>query len=33
LLDDMTARARDLGKPGRDNVYGAGEVGDLEGPY
>ena len=30
LLDDMAARAHDLGKPGRDNIYGAGELGDGE---
>jgi hypothetical protein len=30
LLDDMAVRAHDLGKPGRDNIYGAGEVGDAE---
>jgi subtilisin family serine protease len=27
LLDQLTGRAADLGKPGRDNIYGAGEVG------
>jgi subtilisin family serine protease len=27
LLDEMTSHASDLGKPGRDNIYGAGEVG------
>jgi hypothetical protein len=31
LLDALTARAVDLGKPGRDPVYGVGEVGDLPG--
>jgi subtilisin family serine protease len=29
LLDKLAARARDLGKPGRDDVYGAGELADL----
>ncbi len=27
LLDQLSAHAADLGKPGRDNIYGAGEVG------
>jgi subtilisin family serine protease len=27
LLDGLAARAHDLGKPGRDNTYGVGEVG------
>ncbi len=26
LLDELVGRARDLGKPGRDDVYGAGEL-------
>lgn len=30
LLARLTARARDLGKPGRDDIYGAGE---LDEPY
>jgi hypothetical protein len=29
LLDKLAAEARDLGKPGRDDVYGAGELGAL----
>jgi hypothetical protein len=29
LLDKLAAEARDLGKPGRDEVYGAGELGAL----
>ena len=29
LLDKLTAVARDLGKPGRDDIYGAGELGAL----
>jgi hypothetical protein len=29
LLEKLTAVARDLGKPGRDDVYGAGELGAL----
>ena len=29
LIDQLTAGATDLGKPGRDNVYGAGEVGEA----
>ena len=27
LLARLTAQARDLGKPGRDDVYGDGELG------
>jgi hypothetical protein len=29
LLEELTAGARDLGKPGRDDVYGAGGLGSL----
>ena len=31
-LSALAARARDLGKPGRDDVYGAGELGLPDGP-